>query len=245
MRKRDLPFHESELRWETPHYPIAKRFDDGYFSRDGGRAESREVFLKGNDLPARLSQHAQSGTGDFTIAELGFGTGLNFFETVLLWQQVLSRFPAAKAKLRFVSFEQYPLARADLERVLRPWPDLLTLCRTILQPWPPISGWQTYETDHVRLELAVGDANSLLPEWTGAANAWYLDGFAPAKNPQLWNARLMQLVASKTRTEGTFSTYTAAAQVRRDLMAAGFEVTREAGFGRKRHRLQGCLKAIA
>ncbi len=220
-----------DLAWTEEGAPYAPAFDDTYFARADGRGETRHVFLAGNDLPARW----RAG-GDFTIAELGFGTGLNFVES---WRQWRDSAPPGGC-LTYVGFERHPLAAADMRRALSHWPDLTALAEWLLRRWPPDAADTTWQLDdRLRLRLFLGDANATLPEWTGAADAWYLDGFAPAKNPELWNAALLQAVHDRTRPGGGFATYTAAGWVRRNLQAAGFAVRKAPGFAGKRHMLRG------
>ncbi len=208
---------KAELNWQRGNVPVSTRFDDPYYSLEDGVAETTHVFLGGNDLPARFAD-------GFHIAELGFGTGLNFLVT-------LRAFRAAniQGKLRYTSFEAFPVASADLQKALAAFPDLPTEALTTPAP-------------DVELQIIQGDARDTLPAWQGQADAWFLDGFSPAKNPELWEEALMTQVAKHTRPHGTFATYTAASHVRRALEAGGFEVTRAPGFGRKRHMSRGILR---
>ncbi|MGI9411454.1 MAG: tRNA (5-methylaminomethyl-2-thiouridine)(34)-methyltransferase MnmD, partial [Hyphomicrobiaceae bacterium] len=219
-----------EIDWDENETPLSRRFGDPFFSRSDGRAETRHVFLGGNGLPARWS----SG-GDFTIAELGFGTGLNFLETVSAWRQTAP----AGARLTYVAFERHPLARADLVRALARWETLSHRTGELAVHWPPEPGWSVIRFAEADLNIAIGDANELLPTWQGHADAWYLDGFSPAKNPDLWGTELMRHVFVHTNPGGTFATFTAAGWVRRNLTSAGFIVEKVPGFGRKRECLIG------
>ncbi len=218
---------DADLTWIDDDAPYSKRFEDRYFSREDGRAETQAVFLVGNELADRWQN-----TDCFHIAELGFGTGLNFFETLHQWHKSAPE----HAKLTFTSFEQYPLAPEQIGRALAVWPDLGDLASTLLDQ---LSTTQ-YQFGNVALNLILGDARTTLPQWSGSADAWYLDGFSPAKNPQLWELDLMHEVFDHTKVGGTFSTYTAAGFVRRNLQQAGFDVRRVQGYGGKRERLQGC-----
>ena len=219
-----------ELNWDTDDNPVSVLFDDPYFAREDGRAETHEVFVTGNGLPERWSERSR-----FTIAELGFGTGLSFFETLQTWRMNCG----PEQHLDYVSFERYPISWDDLQRALSVWPDLAELARPLEVAWPPADGWQTIDFETVALHLVIGDANDQLPRWHDTADAWYLDGFSPAKNPDLWSKELMQAVYDRTAPGGTFSTYTAAGWVRRNLSGAGFIVAKVSGFGRKRERLAG------
>lgn len=217
MRHENLP---PDLDWRDGT-PVATRFDDPYFSMSNGPEETRHTFLGGNDLPGRM-------TDGFHIAELGFGTGLNTLVTAAAWR--------GTGRLRFTSFEAYPMARADMARALSAFPDIDA--GPLLKQWPATQ--ITLPTMDVNIVL--GDVRQTLPIWTGRADAWFLDGFSPAKNPQMWGADLMTQVARHTAPGGTFATYTAAGHVRQALTAAGFDVDRVPGYGRKRHMSRGVLR---
>ena len=201
--------------------PVARRFDDPYFSLEDGLAETRYVFLEGNGLPERFRP-------GFHIAELGFGTGLNCFAALAAWQG-----SGAAGRLRFTTFERFPMDAGDMARALSAFPDLSRVGVPVLDALK--SGKTNVVTDDLDLTLMVGDARELVRTWDGQADAWFLDGFAPAKNPELWEPELMREVARHTAPGGTAATYSAAGSVRRALSEAGFDVARRAGFGRKRH----------
>lgn len=210
-----------DLDWRDGAIPISRQFDDPYFSLAGGLEETRHVFLTGNDLPARLRD-------GFHIAELGFGTGLNLLALALMWQAT-----ARPGTLRFTTFEAYPMQAADMERAHAAFPETAPLAAELRRQWQP-------ETTHLHLpgiEVTVihGDARTTLPNWQGKADAWFLDGFSPAKNPELWSEDLMREVGAHTAPGGSFATYTAAGHVRRALTEAGFTVSRTKGYGHKRH----------
>ncbi len=209
----------AELTWREDRIPVSDQFDDPYFSLQNGLEETRHVFLSGNDLPARFAP-------GFHIAELGFGTGLNLLTVWSTWEAAGQTTP-----LRFTSFEAFPMAPEDMARALAAFPEL--------QPWTDrfLSQWRggSCQFDTLHLEVIEGDARQALPGWIGKADAWFLDGFSPAKNPELWGADLMQQVSDHTTPGGTAATYTAAGFVRRGLEEAGFAVTRAPGYGRKRH----------
>lgn len=226
----------ADLSWRDGHLPIATAFDDPYFALEDGRGESRAVFIAGNLLPGRWS----AGAGA-EIGELGFGTGLNFLETLAAWRRHRARRARGLDRLRYTAFEAFPLLVEDMRRVLTPWPDLSVLAQPVLDRWDGLSagGTVTFDLGDCTLDVILGDAREQLPAWKGWADAWYLDGFSPAKNPELWQPDLLRAVADRTRPGGTFSTYTAAGWVRRGLIDAGFDVQRVPGFGSKRERLQG------
>lgn len=205
------------LNWRGGRTPVSRRFDDPYFSVEDGLDETRHVFLAANALPDRLGRHA----GTFRIAELGFGTGLNALATLTAWEAAGKPCP-----LDYTSFEAFPLPPSDMRRALGAFP--------ALRPgllFEALDG----RIAGVALRVIEGDARLTLPQWSGVADAWFLDGFAPAKNPELWDPALLAEVARRLVPGGTLATYTAAGHVRRTLAAAGLEVARVPGYGRKRH----------
>ncbi len=216
--------------------PVSSVFDDAYFAYQNGLEETKEVFLGGNKLVQRWS----SG-GCNCIGELGFGTGLNFIATLQAWRDRpdASDEEGSRRRLHYVAFERFPMEEADVRRALAPWPELADLIDEILEFDPPVIGINERALPDVDLELHVGDARELVCEITCEVDAWYLDGFSPKRNPELWGQQLMTDVFAKTAPGGTFSTYTAAGWVRRNLEGVGFEVSRVPGFGTKRERLQG------
>jgi tRNA U34 5-methylaminomethyl-2-thiouridine-forming methyltransferase MnmC len=214
------------LDWRDGVIPVSTRFDDPYFSLGGGLAETRHVYLAGNGLPDRF-------TDGFHIAELGFGTGLNLLATALAY--------TGPGHVTYTSFEAYPLPADDIARALGAFPELAQIAPELVRKWCGRS--EILNFPNLTARVILGDARETLPRWTGLADAWYLDGFSPAKNPELWSPDLMAEVARHTAPGGTFATYTAAGQVRRALSEAGFIVTRQPGFGRKRHMTNGFLPA--
>ena len=201
--------------------PVSTQFDDPYYSLGGGLDETRHVFLGGNDLHARF-------TDDLHIGELGFGTGLNLLVTWTDWLK------APHGKLHFTSFEAYPMAKSDMAEALTAFPEVAPLSSILRDKWSAGDG-PVNIAENLTLEVIIGDARETLPAWQGRADAWFLDGFSPAKNPALWEPTLLQSVADHTAPNGTAATYSAAGHVRQSLTAAGFNVSRVQGFGRKRH----------
>lgn len=212
----------TDLKWDDNGVPVSSRFDDPYFSVDNGLDETRHVLLGGNDLPARFCD-------GFHVAELGFGTGLGFLTTVQAWQEA-----GTLGHLYFTSFEAFPMTALEMARALSAFPELTELAGPLVDQWAVKTQLIQY-APNVTLEVVLGDARQTLPNWSSKADAWYLDGFSPAKNPELWTPELMQAVADHTTPTGTAATYTAAGFVRRGLRDAGFQVERIAGYGRKRH----------
>ncbi len=215
------------VTWRDGTLPVSALFDDPYFSLADGLAESRHVFLAGNDLPDRFRD-------GFRIAELGFGTGLNLLATLIAW-----RGANVQGRLTYTSFEAYPMPASDMERALDAFPEARASAAPLLDAWT--RGERRFALDPLDVEIVEGDARDTLPNWQGRADAWFLDGFSPAKNAELWGDDLMAEVARHTAPGGTFATYTAAGFVRRGLQSAGFRVERVPGYGTKRHMSRGHL----
>ncbi|MYM55117.1 tRNA (5-methylaminomethyl-2-thiouridine)(34)-methyltransferase MnmD [Thalassovita mangrovi] len=211
----------AELEWRDETVPVSTRFDDPYFSLDNGLAETSYVFLGGNDLPERFRP-------GFHIAELGFGTGLNLLAALKLWRET-----GQEGVLHFTTFEAFPMSPDEMIRAQRAFPDIAEVAADLAPHWS--DGLHRIDLPDLRFEMIRGDARETLPHWEGRADAWFLDGFSPAKNPELWGPDLMAEVCCHTAPGGTAATYTAAGFVRRGLQDAGFEVDRRPGFGRKRH----------
>jgi len=217
----------AELDWRDTGAPVSKQFDDPYFSILDGLAETRHVFHAGNSLPNRF----QPG---FHVGELGFGTGLNMLATWRLWKD-----SGQKTSLKFTSFEAYPMAASDIDKALSAFPELADLAQGFLSHWA--KGETRFSLDLLDVAIVLGDARETLTERPDRMDAWFLDGFSPAKNPELWEPALMAQVAAHTAPGGTFATYTAAGHIRRSLSEVGFKVDRVPGFGRKRHMTTGTL----
>jgi tRNA U34 5-methylaminomethyl-2-thiouridine-forming methyltransferase MnmC len=215
------------LDWREGVVPVSRRFEDPYFSLNGGLEETRHVFLAGNGLAGRFRP-------GFRIAELGFGTGLNLIAALIAW-----RAAGAAGPLRLTSFEIAPMAAPDMARALSAFPEAAAAAAPLIGQWA--GGARVLRLPDLQAEVIVGDARDTLPAWAGQADAWFLDGFSPAKNPEMWGEGLMQQVARRTAPGGTFATYSAAGAVRRALAAAGFAVERRAGFAGKRHMTAGRL----
>lgn len=216
-----MQHQQAKLEWHDTGVPVSKQFDDPYFSLENGLEETRHVFLSGNGLPARF-------TDGFHIAELGFGTGLNLLASWQEWRDY-----GCSGKLHFTSFELFPMDPDAMAKSLDLFPVDQDLAGRLVAALR--SGEKRIETDDLVFSLVIGDARKSVPAWQASADAWFLDGFSPAKNPELWEAGLMKAVFQHTNPNGSAATYTAAGAVRRALADAGFEVERIKGFGRKRH----------
>ncbi|TAK91340.1 MAG: bifunctional tRNA (5-methylaminomethyl-2-thiouridine)(34)-methyltransferase MnmD/FAD-dependent 5-carboxymethylaminomethyl-2-thiouridine(34) oxidoreductase MnmC [Burkholderiaceae bacterium] len=230
---------DSPLDWRDGQ-PVSRQFGDVYFSRASGLEETRHVFLRHNRLAERFA--ALSPDAQFTIAETGFGTGLNFLCAWQCWQQ----HAPAGARLHFVSVERYPLDPADLQKALALWPELAQWAELLLAQYRlPSSGWHRFNFGNVFLTLIIGDAALVLPEIVAQVDAWFLDGFAPAKNPQMWSLDVLQHVARLARPGATLATFTSVGEVRRSLSALGFAMEKVRGFGPKREMLCGVKNGAA
>jgi tRNA 5-methylaminomethyl-2-thiouridine biosynthesis bifunctional protein len=230
---------ESPLTWTPDGQPRSRLYGDVYFSAQDGLAESRAVFLQGCGLP-----DAWSGRSRFTVGELGFGTGLNILALLDLWRET----SAPDAHLHVFSIEAHPITAEEAGRALAHWPELEDLAGLLAARWPgQARGFHRIDLPEARatLDLAAMDVQSALEAWTGRADAWFLDGFSPALNPDMWREDIMALVAARSAPGARAATFTVAGAVRRGLAAAGFEVEKKPGFGRKRERLEASLPGDA
>ena len=233
-----MKIHNAPISWLKTGLPFSLKFGDVYYSRGDECAESQHVFLAANKLEQRwrlLSTTART----FTIGELGFGSGLNFLQVWQAWQQATVR----PAQLHYLAFERYPLSTTTLKRVHAQWPQLQPWCQQLQQVYPDHSGGchRLCLSDHVILDLYYGDAYVQLqnrPRFDRSRiHAWFLDGFSPQSNPQLWELGLFELLARCSNSDTTVSSYSVAGKVRKNLQGAGFIVRKLPGFGRKRHML--------
>ncbi|MDX1696581.1 MAG: bifunctional tRNA (5-methylaminomethyl-2-thiouridine)(34)-methyltransferase MnmD/FAD-dependent 5-carboxymethylaminomethyl-2-thiouridine(34) oxidoreductase MnmC, partial [Ketobacteraceae bacterium] len=232
----------ASVAWNEQNTPVSTRFDDVYYSNASGLEESRYVFLNSNRITERWEAMADyPGTG-FTIVETGFGTGLNFLATLQAWQESSLR----NAHLHFVSIEKFPLTPADLTTALYHWPALAAFSEKLITRYPPlVPGFHRVDFPEYRvsLTLVLDDVLTALPQLNLRADAWYLDGFAPSKNPDMWQEPLFRYMALLSRENTTFATFTAAGIVRRGLQQAGFTVEKTRGFGHKRDMIIGRLSS--
>lgn len=233
----------AQIHFNEMGTPVADNFDDVYFSNDDGLAESHYVFFTQNNIAERLQKHDQS---HFIIAETGFGTGLNFLNA---WQQFNNR-PADSSvkKLHFISFEKFPIKHEELAKALAAWPSLSLQAKALCDNYPmALAGCHRIEFEQGRivLDLWFGDVHDSLPQLSyqsrGIVDAWFLDGFAPSKNPDMWQQSLFNAMANLSRDNATVATFTAAGFVRRGLQEAGFTCKKVKGFGRKREMVVGTL----
>lgn len=231
--------HDRDLDWGQAGAPRSRRFDDIYYSSEQGLAESRVTFLEGCGLPAAWADH-----GTFTVAETGFGTGLNIAALTHLWQAA----KPVKGRLEVHSVEAFPLTRSVVIRALSVWPELGPVMSALAQAYPadgPGTGVHRWPlAADITLTLHVGQVADVLSAAEFRADAWFLDGFAPAKNPAMWHPSVLARIGRLSRPGARLATFTAAGAVRRGLAAAGFEVRKQSGFGRKRERIVAVYRGI-
>lgn len=231
----------AELDWEIVdeiEIPISKQFGDVYFSKDNGLLETRHVFLNGNDLTERLSQLHDYQY--FCVGETGFGTGLNILTLWQLWQQVRLD---NHSHLHVVSVEKFPLNKADLIRALNVWTELKPLAEKLIQQYPlPIAGCHrlSFPEERFSIDLWLGDAQDIFPTIpkTQAVNAWFLDGFAPSCNPDMWQANVLDHIVRLSDFGTTFASFSVAGILKRGLKQHGIQISRPRGFGHKREMLK-------
>ena len=225
----------SPLIWRDDGMPQSALYGDVYFSSADGLAETRAVFLTGCDLP-----NAWRGRDHFTVGELGFGTGLNIAALLDLWR----REKIQGQRLHIFSIEAHPITRDEAARALAVWPELGEAARVLLDHWPGVArGFHRIDLPgfDATFDLAVMDVEPALAAWDGAADAWFLDGFSPALNPAMWREEILAAVAARSAPGARAATFTVAGAVRRGLAAAGFQVDKRPGFGRKKERLEAVM----
>lgn len=241
------PVEHAQINWNEQGTPVSRAFGDVYFSNDNGLEETRYVFLDGNHIPPRFADHPRDL---FIVAESGFGTGLNFLTLWQAFDRFRSEHPTAPLqRLHFISCEKFPLTHADLVAAHAHWPELQPWAEQLQQQWPQaLPGCQRvlFNGGEVTLDLWLGDINALIHTFDDSLNrqvdAWFLDGFAPAKNPEMWTPELFAAMARMARPGGTLATFTASGFVRRGLQEAGFSMQKRKGFGHKREMLIGVLE---
>lgn len=257
QRQPDQIIENADILWQETGAPYSSRFEDIYFSRQGGLAETEHVFIDANRLRQRWDSLDRSNVGEldtsqtiFTVAELGFGTGLNFLCCWRAWQQQAPK----TLRLHYIACEKFPLQVETLQRALKQWPELVNFSISLLTSYPDHSpGYHRLlltsqdDASSVTLDLYYGDAAQLLTAQPQRDNfkvdAWFLDGFAPRVNPDLWSPELMATLAQLSSAGTTLSTYSVAGHVVRTLQASGFDVQKMQGFGQKRHMLVGEFSA--
>ena len=216
--------------------PYSLDFNDVYFNSDNGFAETQYVFIEKNDLIARFKTLKKPV---FTITETGFGTGLNFLAVADCWL----KYAPKTAKLSYLSIEKLPLNLSNMQRSCQLWPQFSAISSELLTHYKDL----TYSNNifsmaagHMDISLWLGDVKDVLTNITHLqVDAWLLDGFAPAKNADMWSDDVFKHIARLSKTNTTFATFTSAGIVRRGLQAVGFDVKKHRGFGKKREMLFG------
>jgi tRNA 5-methylaminomethyl-2-thiouridine biosynthesis bifunctional protein len=236
----------ANLEWNEVGTPVSDQFDDVYFSNVNGLEEARYVFLQQNNLPIRWHETTQKR---FTIGETGFGTGLNFLAVWHWFDEFRKQNPKSPLQsLHFISFEKYPLSKSDLIKAHQSWPELARYAKALQQHYPiavPECHRIILDEGAVTLDLWFGDIKDCLPKVPtpkqGIIDTWFLDGFAPSKNPEMWRQSLFHGMAQLAKQACSCATFTAAGFVRRGLIEAGFEMKKVKGFGTKREMLAGTM----
>ncbi|MCO8095198.1 FAD-dependent 5-carboxymethylaminomethyl-2-thiouridine(34) oxidoreductase MnmC [Acinetobacter lwoffii] len=231
----------ADLDWQLVDgidVPVSKQFGDVYFSKDNGLLEARHVFLNGNDLSTRLADLKPFEY--FCVGETGFGTGLNILALWQLWQQVR---PDNHSHLHAISVEKFPLSKTDLIRALNAWPELKPLAHQLISQYPmPIAGCHrlSFPEERFSLDLWLGDAHDVFPviEKTAPVNAWFLDGFAPSCNPDMWEENVLNNIVRLSEIGTTFASFSVAGVLKRGLKNHGISISRPRGFKHKREMLK-------
>ncbi|NER62900.1 bifunctional tRNA (5-methylaminomethyl-2-thiouridine)(34)-methyltransferase MnmD/FAD-dependent 5-carboxymethylaminomethyl-2-thiouridine(34) oxidoreductase MnmC [Pseudomonas sp. MAFF212427] len=232
------PTQYAQIDWDAQGRPHSRQYDDIYFSKEQSLEETRHVFIEQNDLRQRFAALAEGAC--LVIGETGFGTGLNFF---CAWQEFAAHAPTG-ARLHFVSVEKYPLNHADLSKALALWPELTPFSQPLLRQYVAVhEGFQqfVFEQGRVTLTLMIGDAQQQLAQLDAPIDAWFLDGFAPAKNPDMWTPELFAQLGRLAAPGATLGTFTSTGWVRRGLIAVGFRMKRIPGIGKKWEVLRGAF----
>jgi tRNA 5-methylaminomethyl-2-thiouridine biosynthesis bifunctional protein len=220
--------------WQN-HIPSSVDYGDIYFSPEDGLAESHYVFIEGNNLTQRLQQQK-----NWVIAETGFGTGLNFFASCM---QLLPH-----NRLHFISIEKHPLSIEQIDYALACWPQLKPHIESLKSHYPHLfispKRYVLPVTERITLELHIGDIKNVLPSIKEKADAWFLDGFAPTKNPDMWEESVIEEIGKRTKENSTIATFTASSKINKRLTKAGYQVTKRKGFGKKREMLTGVFSCI-
>ena len=231
----------AKLHWQLDDNgvtaPLSSEFGDVYFSKTDGLAESRHVFIDGNDLATRLANLRNFER--FVIGEIGFGTGLNILAIWQLWQQIR---PDNHSHLHIITTEKFPLSKTDLEQALSVWTELAGLSQQLIDNYPPpLAGCHrlNWFDERLTIDLWLGDATSSLSQVTGQGkvDAWLLDGFAPSCNQELWSKDLLAQIARLSKPHTTLATFSVASAVKQGLKHHGFTLAKRKGFGKKREML--------
>jgi tRNA 5-methylaminomethyl-2-thiouridine biosynthesis bifunctional protein len=244
-----LTISNANIRFNENGTPYATQFEDLYFSDAQGVDETTHVFIKNNKLLQRWGNWEDQ---QFIIAETGFGTGLNVLVTMLHFAKFNQQINSPKFRLHFISIEKFPISHTDLAKALSLYPQLAQYSQMLLEQYPiAIEGCHrlSFLDGKVTLDLWLGDVHDVLPKIEnkpqGLVDTWFLDGFAPSKNPDMWTQGLFENMALLAKDQCHFATFTAAGHVKRGLREAGFDVQKQPGHGRKRDMLTGSIDKSA
>jgi len=223
-----------KLIWRDKNTPISKDYDDIYFSSEGAVSETETIFLKACGIPERWKD-----LENFTICELGFGSGTNFLTTMKMWQKTKPK----QGRLHYLSIEKHPFEKSQLQEILLSLPELKNFSDELIKVWPgPVKGFHRLHFGDVSLTLIHDNAFDALHEIDARVDAWFLDGFSPSKNPDMWSDEIIEKIYDLSAKGARLGTFTAAGAVKKSLEKVGFKVHKREGFGRKRHRLEAILE---
>jgi tRNA 5-methylaminomethyl-2-thiouridine biosynthesis bifunctional protein len=237
MQFANIEWRENKGAKNSIDLPYSLDFNDVYFNTDDGLAETEYVFISHNQLQQRFSN---TNLKNFTVIETGFGTGLNFLAVSALWLQLAPE----SATLYYIGIEKTPLSPADLTCAHAMWSQFTEVSQALITQYLTLkAGTNVFSlaADRIQLDLQINDIALALPKLSQIADAWLLDGFAPAKNTSMWSNEVFAQMARLSKTGTTFATFTSAGHVKRGLQHAGFEVSKHKGFGKKREMLSGIL----
>lgn len=243
-----VPIITADIDWRDD-LPYSLQFDDIYYSAEGGINQSLYVFVEGNNLINRWQQLPTNESNVFTIAETGFGTGMNFLLTWKLWE----KFAPQNARLHYISCDKHPLKKNDLIKCLQKWPELSVQTEKLIEHYPVLTpGYHhlAFSNNQITLTLMLGDVLECYEQLLfcgdinlehqlreSYVNAWYLDGFSPSKNQSMWSDNLFTVIAMLSKESTTVATYSASSIVKTALTNAGFVIEKRKGFGPKRHMI--------
>ncbi len=234
---------QNHIEFDENGLPYSKVFEDKYFCAEDGLGESEYTFCRGNNLKERFRDLSDED-GDFTIIETGFGSGLNFLCAWKLWREVSPQ----NAQLHYISLDQYPMTVSDLDRTLSLWPSVQNYKEKLTKEYSAFNercNCAQFEESNVKVTVIFDHVNQALDTMIAQsilADAWFLDGFAPSKNPDMWSQGVFERMAQLSQAKATMATFTSAGFVMRGLRSSGFDVNKVQGFGSKRHMLSGTFK---
>ena len=260
-KTRNIVIEQTKITFQSDGSPYSSQFDDIYFDTEQGTSQSEYVFIDGNNIRARLTECQET----FVIAETGFGTGLNFLLVLEIFHKIkqhqYQQSLPSTSNVRFISVEKFPLSREQLAQSLMILPQLTPYSEQLIAQYPEIPEQDitlSFLDGAVTLTLLFNDATLGLatlsskshqvnsdnrkPERSAMVDAWFLDGFSPAKNPEMWQEGLFQQITRLSKEQATLSTFTASGHVKRQLIQAGFRVEKRVANGKKNEMLNGVFQ---